>query len=186
MSTETTEALELHVVLRGSEPPIWRRLLIATDATLADLHAALQCVMGWNDAHLHAFRIGGVTYGVPSADDWAEVTDEATVTLADVLPPRGGSLLYEYDFGDGWEHEVTVGPAVVAATRAELPVCVAGERACPPEDCGGIDGYADLLEALADPDHPDHGELAAWCGPFDPENVDLDAVNARLRARAPA
>lgn len=177
----TVDAYQLKVTLVGSEPPIWRRFQVAADATLAKLHLTLQAVMGWSSYHLHEFRIGGTHFGEPSPEDWEPVTNEARVRLGEVLPGPRRTFRYEYDFGDSWEHRIVVEKIVPALPRTALPVCLAGENACPPEDCGGIYGYYNLLNAVADPKHPDHRDLAEWLGEFDPNLFDLEAVNRRLQ-----
>lgn len=176
-----SEIYQLKVTLRGARPPIWRRLLVPASTKLSKLHDVLQIAMGWTDSHLHMFRVGGVDYGVPSEDDWNELIDERTATLADVLPRAKSKLIYEYDFGDGWEHEVLVEKALDAEPGATYPVCVAGRRACPPEDCGGVWGYADFLDAVKNPAHPEHDEMLEWIGgDFDPDRFDPDRVTQAL------
>jgi hypothetical protein len=169
------------VTLKGIRPPIWRRVLIRSDTSLEQLHVVLQTVMGWLGGHLHQFVAEGVQYGIPG-DGWgAEVHDQSRVTLGDVAPAAGDRLLYEYDFGDGWEHDLVVEKVLEPEPGARYPVCVKGRRACPPEDVGGIWGYANLLEILSDPDHPDYEDRLEWVGgEFDPEEFDAGAVNAAL------
>ena len=172
---------QLKVTLKGIRPPIWRRVLIRSDTSLEQLHEVLQTTMGWLRGHLHQFVADGVQYGVPD-DDWgAEVHDESLVTLGDVAPAAGDRLLYEYDFGDGWEHDLVVEKLLEPEPGATYPVCLKGRRACPPEDVGGIWGYAEFLEILSDPDHPEYEERLEWVGgEFDPEEFDAEDVNAAL------
>jgi Plasmid pRiA4b ORF-3-like protein len=176
---------QLKVTLKGIRPPIWRRLLIRADTKLEQLHEVLQTAMGWYDSHLHQFVADGVQYGVPD-DDWgAEVRDESLVTLADVAPAAGDRLLYEYDFGDGWEHDLLVEKVLEPEPGATYPVCLKGRRARPPEDVGGIWGYAEFLQILSDPDHPEYEERLEWIGgEFDPEEFDAEDVNAALASLA--
>jgi hypothetical protein len=173
----------LKVTLRHVRPPIWRRLRVPGAVSLDKLHGALQIALGWSDSHLHQFRVGDVCFGTRDpVDGLAEDTlDERKVRLEQIAKV-GSKLVYDYDFGDGWEHDVVV-EAVEPATDGErLPVCVDGRRACPPEDCGGPHGYVDLLATLADPEHPDHDEMTEWIGPdFAAEHFDLDQVNGELR-----
>jgi len=175
--------VQLRLDLTGVEPPIWRRVVVPEDFTLGDLHAAIQIALGWQDMHLHEFVSERGRWGPPDEEAPGEQGDEDGVTIADVLPAEGDALRYEYDFGDGWQHEITREP--LSEEPEELPVCTGGERAGPPEDSGGPDGYEQLLAALADPEHPDHQEmvdsLAAEGEEFDPERVDLDLVNKELR-----
>jgi hypothetical protein len=175
---------QLKVTLKGTRPPIWRRLQIRSDTTLDQLHDVLQTAMGWSDCHLHQFVADGVQYGVIN-DDWGvEVQDERLVTVADLAPGVGDRILYEYDFGDGWEHDLRVEKVLEPEPGATYPVCLKGKRACPPEDVGGVWGYADLLEILSDPDDPEYEERLEWVGgEFDPERFDADDVNAALASR---
>jgi Plasmid pRiA4b ORF-3-like protein len=139
--------------------------------------------MGWEDAHLHAFRIGGTRYG-PADDDFAEEVDETTVSVAGTLGVSGRGE-YDYDFGDSWEHDLVVEKPKEPLVLGAIATCSAGRRACPPEDCGGVWGYANLLEVLADPRHEDHEDRLEWLGgEFDPEAFELSAVNARLERLA--
>jgi hypothetical protein len=179
--TGESATLQIKVTLDGIRPSIWRRLVVHGDATLAQLHTVLQVAMGWEDGHLHCFRIDDVRYG-PADDgdfDLGEI-DESTVWVADVLSTsRPGT--YEYDFGDSWEHRLLVEKTDVAMAPDTVAICTAGKRSCPPEDCGGVWGYANLLGALGDPTHEDHDELVEWLGgDFDPEVFDRAVVNAVL------
>jgi len=172
---------QLKVTLRGIRPPVWRRLLVRGNLTLNRLHNVLQIALGWTDSHLHQFRVRGKIYGVPDPEgpDWGTATlDERRVKLASVAPAERTRFIYEYDFGDGWEHEVLVEKILPPDADAELPVCLAGRRACPPEDCGGIWGYENLLRVVADPEDPEHGEMLEWLGgAWDPEEFDPAMVN---------
>lgn len=170
---------ELRVELVGSDPPIRRRVRVAGDATLAELHQVIQAVMPWDNSHLHRFRVGGVSYAPPEWD--VAERDERTARLRRVAPRVGDVFTYEYDFGDSWEHEILV-EAIEAPRPGERdPVCVAGERAAPPDDSGGLWGYYDWLDALADPADPRHEDARAWLGEdFDPEAFDVARANQRL------
>jgi hypothetical protein len=175
--------LQIKVSLDHIRPPIWRRVLVSSDITLAALHGIVQAAMGWTDSHLHQFRLGRVCYGVPDSDrDFGgEVEDEAKFTLADVMPRMGMKLRYEYDFGDGWEHTLTLEKTLDPVPGQALPECTAGARACPPEDCGGVGGYYGILEALKKPDDPEHSELIEWLGAgYDPEAFDRASINKRF------
>lgn len=170
--------LRIKVTLRESSPPIWRRLLVPADMTLGEFHEVLQIAMGWTDTHLHHFTAKGVYYGTPDPEWDMDYRDERRVRLAALLKSPKDRLRYEYDFGDGWEHEVVVEEVLAADPSGRYPWVLAGKRACPPEDCGGIPGYFTLLAALADPAHPEHGELSDWVGEnFDPEKFDAEEVN---------
>ena len=173
---------QLKITLKDSRPPIWRRVQVSSDITLAKLHQIIQEVMGWYDCHLHEFRIGEVTYGVPDPDASYEVKNERKIKLGEVLQKPKTKFRYSYDFGDGWEHEVLVEDILEADAKTRYPICLAGKRACPPEDCGGIFGYADFLEAIRDPEHEQHKEMLEWIGAsFDPELFDLEDVNRSLK-----
>jgi hypothetical protein len=174
---------QLKITLKGAKPPIWRRVLVPSDLRLDLLHAVIQVAMGWTDSHLHQFVAGGRFYGVPDDEFGFEVQDETRVRLADILRKEKDTMLYEYDFGDGWEHQVLVEQVSAFDQAQPLPLCIKGKRACPPEDCGGIWGYAELLTTLADPSHPEHQEILDWLGgPLDPEAFDLDDTNQALAA----
>ena len=169
----------LKVTLKGVTPPVWRRLLVPSEYTLAELHQVLLTAMGWAGYHLYAFRIGDVSY-LEIDDDWPDDSvDPASVRLGDVVRP-GDRFVFEYDFGDGWEHRIDVEDVLPAAGRTR-PVCLAGRRACPPEDVGGPWGYGDFLDAIADPAHEQHDELLDWIGGrFDPEQFDAAEVDEIL------
>jgi hypothetical protein len=176
---------QIKVMLQYSKPPIWRRLLIRSDKTLADLHFYIQATMGWWDYHLHQFIVGETYFGVPNPDydDYLEMHDEGEVTLQQVAPGEGSRFRYEYDFGDGWMHQVRVEKILPPEPGQRYPACIAGRRACPPEDVGGIWGYYHFLEAIQDPEHPEHETYSDWIeGEFDPAAFDLDEANEALRA----
>ena len=173
---------QVKVTLKGSKPPIWRRILVASDTRLGKLNRILQDVMGWTDSHLHQFIVGQTYYGVPDPDFDLDVRSERTVPLNRVLQEPKDKIIYEYDFGDSWEHELLLEKVLPPDPAIRYPICVTGKRACPPEDCGGIWGYAELLEALASPNHPEHASMLEWAGDdFDPEAFDLEDVNSMLR-----
>jgi hypothetical protein len=173
---------QLKVTLKESKPPIWRRIQVRGSTTLAKLHPILQVVMGWTDSHLHQFIVGGVYYGVPDPEWDMEVKSERRVQLAQVLPQVKNRLVYEYDFGDSWHHEIVVEKILPPAPGMHYPLCLTGKRACPPEDVGGMWGYTEFLEAMRDPKHPDHRMMRDWVGgAFDRDAFDLQVVNQALR-----
>jgi hypothetical protein len=175
-----TTIVSLKVTLRGTKPPIWRRLL--NTMTLDDLHQAIQAAMGWGDCHLHAFDIDGRQYGDRQTVD--DVADENRLTLKGLLKSGVARFAYTYDFGDNWEHTVAIEKTRPAIDGEAYPLCVAGKRACPPEDCGGPWGYQHLLEVLADPNHPDYADQKGCVGEdFTPDHFDTVAANAVLAAR---
>jgi hypothetical protein len=173
---------QIKVTLKGSKPPIWRRLQVTSETTLVQLHHILQQVMGWEGSHLYQFVISGITYGEPAMLGELDAKDARTATLEALVPREKSTFLYEYDFGDSWDHELLVEKRLPREAGKRYPVCLTGKRACPPEDCGGIWGYASLLEAIRDPEHPEHEEMLEWVGgAFDPEAFDLDEVNIELQ-----
>jgi len=175
---------QLKVSLKGLRPPVWRRLLVPSSIYLSDLHDVFQIAMGWTDSHLHLFNCGRVSFGQPDPDFADGVADESGVRLEAVLAEEGESLVYEYDFGDGWEHKVTLEKVLPYERGAANARCIGGRRSCPPEDVGGIYGYADFLEAYVDPKHPRHQEMVLWAGPdFDADRFDMEEVNDELLHR---
>lgn len=172
----------LKVALRGAKPPIWRRLLVPANMTLAELHEAIQVAMGWQGGHLHVFDIDGRNYGDRASVD--DVADENRLTLIGVQRSGGARFRYTYDFGDDWEHTISIEKSLPAAQGATYPTCIAGKRACPPEDCGGPWGYQELLDIIANPSHPERAERLEWLEEeFDPEDFSVDVADARLAAR---
>jgi len=172
--------VELDIRLREIEPPIWRTIELSATASLEDVHFAIQVAMGWTNSHLHQFAIDGAHYGMVDVDEAVNLEDEREHSLLDLVE-AGHSFVYEYDFGDGWEHDVRV-VKVSTATNAPHPRCSAGARVCPPEDCGGPGGYASLLDALADPKHKDHESMMSWSNGFEPERFKLPKNGQDLRS----
>jgi hypothetical protein len=169
---------QFKIMLLESHPPIWRRIQVR-DCTLDKLHEHIQTAMGWTNSHLHHFKIGEQLYGDPELmqENFEDMDykDSTTTRISDILPKIGKRFRfrYEYDFGDSWYHEVLFEGFVQADPRVKYPLCLEGERACPPEDCGGIWGYPDFLEAIQNPDHERHEELLEWIGgSFDSEAFD--------------
>jgi hypothetical protein len=176
---------QLKITLRAIRPPIWRRFQVPADTTFDRLHLMLQWIMGWNNSHLHEFVVGARRYGT-GLREWREfgsndVLNERRFTLAEVVPLVGSRLVYTYDFGDGWQHDICVEKLLPADPGQRYPVCLAGARACPPDDCGGYPGYVEFVEAIGNPRHDRHDELLDWIGgPFDPEAFDIEVVNRDL------
>jgi len=171
---------QFKITLRHAQPPVWRRFWVPDSITLDEFHAIIQEVMGWENCHLHAFQIGGKEYGIPDPEFESPTIDERYVVLKSVIQKKGQKIHYEYDFGDGWEHEIVLEDR--AQRESDVPVVLAGERACPPEDCGGIPGYEHLLKVLGKKRHSkDERELLEWVGEdYDPEEYELEAINAEL------
>jgi hypothetical protein len=175
MDSEST--VLLRVTLREISPKIWRSFQVPKTMNLGDLHHVLQIVMGWNDSHLHSYRLSGVEYGYideSEKDDWQ---DETKVNVEDVFKRRDDSLLYVYDFGDDWQHDIEM----IGSGEGEDVHCTEGERACPPEDVGGPPGYTRFLQAINDPDDEDYEMMTDWMDTnFDPEAFDRFAINLNL------
>lgn len=174
---------KLKISIAGIKPPVWRRVEVPSDASLADLHQVIQQLFGWWGYHLHEFEVGGERYGADDEADggWGEPAKDERRAKLGAIAPAGSSFLYTYDFGDDWEHRITVEDVTEANPERAYPRCLAGRRAAPPEDVGGSWGYMAFLEALAEPDREDHDEMLEWVGgSFDPAAFDIDAINARL------
>ncbi len=173
---------QLKVSLRGAKPPIWRRILVEDTVWLPKFHDVLQIVMGWTGSHLHQFIAANQFYGVPDPDfDFTRIRDEKKYRLSHILKKEKESIIYEYDFGDGWEHEITLEKILPYDPNLSIPQCLKAKGACPPEDVGGIWGYYDFLEALSDPSHPEHDDYKEWAGgDFDPTAYDIKEVNQML------
>lgn len=175
MEPKENVSYELRIMLEEVEPTVWR-LIRVPDCTLGRLDAILLEAMGWDEGHLSSFEIGGEEYAdVETARDLG-MQEMRSVDLSGVAK-EGGTFRYKYDFGDGWTHTIRVDRVLDETTE---PVYLDGARACPPEDSGGPWGYADLLDALRDPNHESHEEVVEWVEDFDPEAFSVDEVNARL------
>jgi hypothetical protein len=171
---------QLKVTLAEIQPPIWRRLAVRGGTSLAKLHLILQDVMGWSNSHLYALRIGKKSYEDP--DPEARGANARRVSLDQLKLRQGDEFEYDYDFGDDWRHILLVEAVVPPMPGAQYPVCLDGQRACPPEDCGGVSGYANILEALEHPADPEFREVLEWLDPgYDPETFDLRATNRILQ-----
>lgn len=189
-SAISTKIFQLKVTLLGTRPPIWRQLLVPADLTLAQLHDVLQVAMGWQECHMHEFSAAGRHFGRPDPEDRfmgiPPVEDERRVRLSSLLRRIGTKVIYTYDLGDSWEHSIVLEKRLPAAPNMLYPICTDGQPACPPEDCGGIPGFCDLLDALRDPTHEQHKELQDWVGgDYDPEAFSIEAVNRILTRLLP-
>jgi hypothetical protein len=176
--------MQLKVSLRGvSKPPVWRRLLTPADMRLDQLHHVIQIAIGWTDTHLHVFSTAAGDFGIP--DPELGFRNERTARLTRFLQRPDDRIHYTYDFGDGWEHDIVLEKRLRLDPSERIPTCLAGKGACPPEDCGGPWGHADLKEALANPGHEDHHDMLDWLGldsaeDFDPAACDLVEINEVL------
>src|SRR5437667_502026 len=177
------EVYAIKVTLLGTRPPVWRRILVPRDITLRNLHRTLQTVMGWTDSHLHQFVFQRQSLSDPRSRVGRKVADENRTKLGELITTVGAKLLYEYDFGDGWQHELLL-EEVLLGDESFQQICVAGERTCPPEDCGGPSGFAELLKALQESSHPEHSNIREWVGEnFGPEYFASDEINRTLSRR---
>jgi len=174
---------QLKVTLEDIKPPIWRRIQVRGDVTLFKLYKILQAAMEWEDYHLHQFIVGEDYYAIPSPEDpWPmETKNEKRAKLFQVAPVEKARFIYEYDFGDSWRHNILVEKILPPERDLEHPICLAGKRSRPPEDCGGIGGYYEFLEAISDLKHPEHEDMLDWAGgEFDPERFDKEEINRLL------
>lgn len=208
-TAQPAQVHELKITLRGSKPPIWRRVAVPSDIRLSDLHYVIQIVMGWENSHLHQFVVRN-TKPRPAPDElrklfqneqWdkleecmrrdrcisdirfelEDIEDEKKVKLSELAPAVKSKFIYEYDFGDNWDHNIEVVKIVPPDEGVKYPVCLAGKFACPPDDCGGLWGYYEKLEILKNPKHDDYEDTIEWMGDdFDPEHFNLEAINAEL------
>ncbi len=176
-----TNILQLKIRLDGTKPPVWRRILMKDSITFDNLHEIIQIIMGWTNYHLYEFTACGLSILVPSEDYRDEVTDSRKIELNEVITTEKQKFSYVYDFGDNWEHTITVEKIMPKDSAGKYPLCIAGKMACPPEDCGGVWGYEEFLEAIKDPNHKEHKEMLEWIGgEFDPEEFNVDEVNNGL------
>lgn len=185
---------QLKISLTDSEPLIWRRVIVPPSILLPELHYVIQIAMGWEDAHMHQFFTGKPRvrkYYSPMEyidSEWGdyENMDYTDMVVSEFLVKPKNILGYEYDFGDSWEHDIVLEKLVESDLNIKLPICIEGENACPPEDCGGVGGYESLLEIVNDPKHEDYQEMRDWLGisgkkKYDPTKFDLEKVNKQLR-----
>jgi len=173
---------QIKVTLNYVEPPVWRRILVLNTMRLPEFHSAVQIAMGWTDSHLHMFMTSKGHYGLPD-DEFGDgdTIDESGFKVSDLMAVEGDSIMYEYDFGDGWLHKVVLEKLLPYQAGTELPQCIHGARNCPPEDVGGPPGYANFLEAVKDKNHDEHEDFIEWMGgSFDPEEFDVVATNQVL------
>ena len=185
------KVFQFKITLKGIKPPIWRRIQ-TSDCTLDKLHECIQTAMGWTNSHLHLFKIGGVIHGDPqllydSREDDKPPVNSLRTKLSKIVPKDGKrfTIQYEYDFGDCWEHEILFEGFPPPEKNVRYPLCIEGERACPPEDVGGIPGYEEYLEAMVNPKHKRHKEFLGWRGPFDPEKFDAKAATKQMQKGLP-
>jgi Plasmid pRiA4b ORF-3-like protein len=178
----TPPIYELRITLTGIDPPIWRRIQVPSSLKLCCLHSAFQMVMGWTDSHLHQFENDGKSWGVPEWDEFDEfdLIDESKTHLGTVLRSEGDSVRYLYDFGDAWQHAVVLEKIQRVEVALKHPICLGGERRCPPEDVGGVHGYQEFLDVILDPRHEQYKQLVRWAGGHFHDEFRFKTVNAKL------
>ena len=171
----------LHIQLDDVEPAIWRRVEVPLTSTLKAVHDVIQAAMQFEDYHLFQFEIGDSRYGYPYPEWGDEMRDARYLRLSAILARGETRFTYTYDFGDDWRHSVVVEEVVAAAPMIDYPRFIDGARRAPPEDVGGLPGFEEFLEAMADPKHPEHHSVMTWYGRlFDPTDIGMDAITARL------
>ena len=189
MVTSFNNVYQFKITLKDSKPNIWRRIQVPENYSFWDLHVAIQDAMCWMDYHLHMFNIGTypnyeIRIGLPEGNEYLH---SAKVQMKKYFQKEKDKAMYEYDFGDGWEHQILLEKILPKDPQIEYPICIAGKNACPPEDCGGIHGYYNMLKILADPQNSDYEDVVDWIGDdfdpldFDPEEVVFDDPKLRLK-----
>ncbi|MBN2050380.1 MAG: plasmid pRiA4b ORF-3 family protein [Spirochaetales bacterium] len=178
---QDNKVYQLKISIKSIKPAIWREFIVPSTILLPDLHEVIQIVMGWTNSHLHQFIINGDFYSEPDEEAMMKYIDYTDIALRQVVSKEKETFVYEYDFGDGWEHTITV-EKILPDSPLKHPLCLAGKRNCPPEDCGGPFGYMDLLRIISDPKNKEYKEMIEWLGSgFDPEYFDPDEINQMLK-----
>lgn len=178
-----SKVYQLKILLRDTK--VWRKILVKSDILLPELHKIIQTVMGWTNSHLHHFIIDNAFYCIPDGEDYGlETVDYEKVKLGEVKNRIGDRFIYEYDFGDSWEHEIEIEKILPVEKGKYYPACLDGKNACPPEDCGGTGGFEDFLKAIKDKEHPEHEEFLEWIGgEYDSEYFNIEEVNEMLKEK---
>lgn len=181
---------QIKMTLKGAKPPIWRRVIVPANYTFEELHLVIQEAMGWMDMHLYNFEYGNLIIDDLGEDDLfdeifmsnRETLDATEIMIGQILQEEGEKCLYTYDFGDDWEHTIELEKILPFDEELRVPICIKGKRACPPEDCGGMVGFKDMLTILAGPNDENKSELLDWLGEdFNPEAFDIELVNKDLK-----
>lgn len=189
-SDDKAAVYRFKIILKDTDPTIWRRIE-TKDITLKELHELIQTAMGWTNSHLHQFTIRDVRYACPrfmmGDFEGNGAIDYSGIRIGDLVAKHGSRLKmdYEYDFGDGWQHEVVLEKVMESEPGAKYPRCIDGARACPPEDVGGVYGFADYVKAITNPKHRQYRELLEWGGPFDPARFDAAQATRRMKKGLP-
>ena len=190
----TKRVCQFKITLKDIDPPIWRRILVPEKFNFWELHVAIQDAMGWLNYHLHVFLVRKkdsqalIEIGIPDEnlfDDDTAILQCWKVHISEYFQKSGDFCMYEYDFGACWQHEVIFEGFLVRELGQEYPFCIDGERACPPEDCGGVPGYDNLLKIISNPNHEEIIDMISWLGKkFYPEEFDNEKVkfhNPKIR-----
>ncbi|OGV99380.1 MAG: hypothetical protein A2Z59_03005 [Nitrospinae bacterium RIFCSPLOWO2_02_39_17] len=177
---------QIKIILSGSKPPIWRRFLIESNENLYKLHQVTQVVMGWTNSHMHQYRQNKLYYGTPGKESESDfgfkTLDEKKYKINQVMDKPRTKIIYEYDFGDSWDHDLILEKTLTKDEKFNYPICLDGAMACPPEDCGGLGGYYNLLDIIKNPEHEEHEEMMEWLGgEFNPGEFDLESINKILK-----
>jgi len=174
---------QLKITLIDSNPKIWRQILVNPDTLLVDLHRIIQTIMGWTNSHLHQFT-DGINFYAPNEFEIEESINSRTVKLNKILRQEKEGIFYEYDFGDGWEHVIVLEKIIDEDEKNQIPRCLDGKRHCPPENCGGIWGYEDLLKIISNKKNEELKETMDWLGgKFDPDYFNLKEINKQLKEK---
>jgi hypothetical protein len=182
MKKRFSRVYQFRIALKGIKPTVWRRIQVPEIYTFWDLHVAIQDVMGWLDCHLHQFKLfepmtrTKVDIGIPDKDDDYEILPGWRQKIQDYFSTDNKTAYYIYDFGDNWTHTILLEKILPREKGSAYPLCIEGERCCPPEDCGGIWGYEKFLDVIMDPGHEQYEEMLAWAGNFEPEYFDRAGV----------
>ncbi|MEO5572800.1 MAG: plasmid pRiA4b ORF-3 family protein [Bacteroidia bacterium] len=178
-----SKILQFKITLKGSNPKIWRRFQVEDSFMFYDLHLIIQNVMGWTNSHLYQFIYERNSFiGNPELLDADDIADDKDTVLSAIFDKPKIKMQYDYDFGDGWGHELVVEKILEKNPKQFYPFCLKGEMNCPPDDCGGIYGFYDKIDALKNKKHPDHEDVVEWMGDeYDPESFDLETVNENLK-----
>jgi hypothetical protein len=178
------DIIQLKITLHRTDPPIWRRVLVPKDTTLFELHHIIQIAMGWDNYHMFEFKINNYSFGTPYDDlnfAQAKLIDASDVSLDEVLINPKQTFDYIYDFGDNWTHKIVFEKSILQDNKLIYPVCIDGELNCPPEDCGGIPGFYNMLDIITRKRHPEKKNMLEWLGGhYDPSHFDIALINSDL------
>lgn len=173
---------QFKIALQGSKPRVYRTIHVEDNRTFYEFHHIIQISMGWLNYHLFQFKTPDYFISDPSFFDYKEILDSKKVKLNQMFFEEGEKIQYEYDFGDGWIHSIRLEKILPIKLNQTYPVCIRGKRNCPPEDCGGIWNYQNLIEVIVDKKHPDYKEVQEWLGDdFDPDEFNIKQINEELK-----